>query len=505
MAQTLNVLIVNGHPRKNSLSEAFARAFYLGVSGQKIPCKLLNLYELSFNLNVIHHSPKKQLTEDVDIPKAQELISWANHIVFIYPTWWGTVPALLKGFIDRSFTEGFAFQEIEGGTGYAPLFKGKTAQLITTMDTPYLVYSVLYRAPGNNMLSKATLGFCGFHISKITAFNPVRGSNAATRDKWIGKVHALGAALKDGPLTIYQKTLIRIFAWLKAIRLQFYPMTFLAYWAGAQLAASMGFQFNRAIFWIGYLWLFLLEIATVLSNDFFDYQSDEKNKYFSPFSGGSRVLVEGDLSFSEVKKAIIACITAAVLLNILLFTIIPNSLSNLLPATLILTVLALGYSIPPLKLACRTLGEITVGFTHSFAVILCGFVFMGGSCTNVTLWILGLPLFFSILPSITLAGIPDYDADKQVEKETIAVRLGRKNAALIAVTFAWLAVIAVILLKNRLFDGLLYGAVPHVFLLSRLIYRYVNNAETPKRIDWILVCALTFIMWFVIVPLYHLT
>jgi 4-hydroxybenzoate polyprenyltransferase len=156
-----------------------------------------------------------------------------------------------------------------------------------------------------------------------------------------------------------------------------------------------------------------------------------------------------------------------------------------------------------LKLAYRTLGELTVGFTHSFAVILCGFVFMGGSFTNTIPWALGLPLFLSILPSITLSGIPDYEADKHVGKKTIAVKFGRKNAALAAVTFAWLAVLAVALLQNRFFDGLLYGAVPHAVLLSRLVYRYINQAQAPKRIDWILVCALIFLMWFVIVPLWH--
>src|SRR5688500_5896886 len=131
----MKVLVINGHPRKDSLSEALVNAYIEGAGSAGTNVKKLTLYELSFDLNVTEFSPKKQFIEPA-IQQAQELISWADHLVFVYPTWWGTLPALLKGFIDRVFTEGFAFNNIEGGTGYAPLLSGRTAQLITTMDSP---------------------------------------------------------------------------------------------------------------------------------------------------------------------------------------------------------------------------------------------------------------------------------------------------------------------------------------------------------------------------------
>ena len=69
----------------------------------------LVLADLSFNPNVITPSPRQQVHEN-DILKAQQLITAAVHLVFIYPTWWGTMPALLNGFFDRVFTPGFAFE-----------------------------------------------------------------------------------------------------------------------------------------------------------------------------------------------------------------------------------------------------------------------------------------------------------------------------------------------------------------------------------------------------------
>src|SRR5690606_13776954 len=126
-----------------------SNAYIQGAESAGVIIKYLPLSGSLFNLNVTHHSPKQQSDEPV-ITEAREMILWADHLVFIYPTWWGTTPALLKGFIDRVFTEGFAFSDTEGGTGYLPLLKGKTAEIITTMDTPKLVYQLIYRAPGHN-------------------------------------------------------------------------------------------------------------------------------------------------------------------------------------------------------------------------------------------------------------------------------------------------------------------------------------------------------------------
>ncbi len=56
---------------------------------------------------------------------------------------------------------GFAFRTCEGGIGDQGLLTGRSAQLITTMDTPPLIHRLLYREPGSNALARATLGFCG--------------------------------------------------------------------------------------------------------------------------------------------------------------------------------------------------------------------------------------------------------------------------------------------------------------------------------------------------------
>ena len=133
----LRVLIIVGHPRRQSLCQALANAYGSGARRAGAEVRELRLAELSFDLNVHSFDPAEQALED-GIVRARALFTWADHIVFVYPTWWGTMPALLKGFLDRMLAPGFAF----AGTArcFVPLLTGKSAELLTTMDTPRWVF-----------------------------------------------------------------------------------------------------------------------------------------------------------------------------------------------------------------------------------------------------------------------------------------------------------------------------------------------------------------------------
>jgi 1,4-dihydroxy-2-naphthoate octaprenyltransferase len=501
---SMNVLIINGHPRKDSLSEALVNAYAEGALAAGVNLTQLHLYALPFDQNVTHFSPTHQPLE-APLLQAQELITWAHHVVFVYPTWWGTMPALLKGFLDRVLTAGFAFEDIEGGTGYAPLLRGKSAQLITTMDTPLWVYTWIYRAPGHNAMRRAILQFCGFHMARTLSFGPVKSSDQVQRQQWLGQVKKEGHRLQRGALSPWKKFTIKAGSWLKALRLQFYPMTALAYATGASGAALNGYGFESSLFWLGYGWLLLGEIATVFTNEYFDYESDRQNRYFSPFTGGSRVLVDKLLGFREMKTGICLSLGLSLIILSLLLTSLPGSF---LPAALtcaLIYVLALGYTLPPLRLSYRGLGEIDVGLTHSFAVVLCGYIFQGGKVGDALPWLVGLPLFLAVLPSIILAGIPDYEADKAALKNTLAVRCGKKGAACLALAFTWLAAIVALVFEfiqvlPGVFDYLLWPILPHAGLLTMLLCRYLKTGAAASRIDGLLLASLTYLIWFALIP-----
>jgi len=504
----MNVLIVLGHPRKGSFSEALANAYKVGALSAGMDVKQISVAEMQFNPNVFAVSPRNQYFEE-DIVLAQELIAWADHLVFVYPTWWGTMPALLKAFLDRALTPGFAFEDIHGSDNWVKLLKGKSAQLITTMDTPLWVFRWIHKSPGHNAMAKSTLQYCGISRVKTLSFSPVNGSAEKTREGWLIKTKEKGFQLKNGFLSKKEKRYDRFLTWLKAIRLQFYPMTWIAYAAGAYGASSLGYSFNLNIFWLGYLWLFLLEVATVLSNEYHDYKTDNENKYFGPFTGGSRVIVDKELTFNEIKKGAIFALALSFIVAAFLLWIIPGSFATAF-LMIVLFIIALGYTIPPLKFSYRGLGELDVGFTHSFGVILCGFIFQGGSLTESFPWLLSIPLFIALIPAIILAGIPDYEADKAANKKTIAVNFGKKRAARLSIVLTIASTILVLWwhvfnIVPGAFGNAVYFIILHAAILIMLLSKYIKHPSPPAHINLLLFTSLTYIIWFGIIPLLKLS
>ncbi len=498
----LKVLLITGHPRTNSLSYALADAYEEGALKSGAAVERLDLATMQFDPHVLTISPREQLEED-DLKRAQCLILWANHIVFVYPTWWGTVPALLKGFLDRVLTNEFAFNEVEGGTGYEGLLNNKSARVITTMDTPNWVYNWIYGRPGHKAMQRATLGFCGISPVKITAFGPVRYSTDKERKQWVKSARQLGMELQTGALTQWDRLRKKAWAWFRAIRLQFYPMTLLAYTVGALAATQGGFNIT---FLVGFICLFFIEMATVFTNDYYDYPSDRNNKYYNPFTGGSRVLVDKVLSFSEMRKGIWAAILGIAGTTGLLLFLSPASGSMVIITVAVLCFFALGYTIPPFKFSYRGLGELDVALTHSAGALLTGYLLQGGNWSHSLPWLLSIPLFLSVLPAIILAGVPDLEADRAANKKTLAVRFGRQKAVYLAMAIIPAATLSGVIwlmlpLAKDLLIVLISLATLHSAILMKQLWNYTKEKNASARIDRLLALALSFIIWFGLIPL----
>jgi 1,4-dihydroxy-2-naphthoate octaprenyltransferase len=175
----------------------------------------------------------------------------------------------------------------------------------------------------------------------------------------------------------------------------------------------------------------------------------------------------------------------------------------------LVTVLALGYTAPPLKLCYRGLGEIDVAVTHSIGVMLCGWVFFGGAWHDSTPWLLSAPLLFAIVPSITLSGVPDLEADAVAGKRTLAVRFGQRGALWIAlvctlVSAALAVAWQVMEVAGGAFAGIAFGVVPHAALLVHRLAARLRSGKPAGRIDGLMVAALSYVLWFGLVPLFRL-
>ncbi|PZD97556.1 flavodoxin family protein [Paenibacillus sambharensis] len=187
-----NIAVINGHPDAESYCTALTASYVKGAAGSGASVREISLGSLQFNPN-LQYGYRQRTELEPDLLAAQEIIRWADHLVFIYPLWWGTVPGILKGFIDRVFLPGFAFQTRPNSQLWDKLLTGKSARMVVTMDSPPWYFKLVHRSAGHTVMKRGILQFSGVNPVKITNIGPVKPSTAEQRDRWLQTVHDLGA------------------------------------------------------------------------------------------------------------------------------------------------------------------------------------------------------------------------------------------------------------------------------------------------------------------------
>lgn len=187
----MKILIINGHPDKESYNHALAASYKIGALNSGAEVKEIIICDLEFNPN-LEFGYRKRTELEPDLLNAQEIIKWADHIVWVYPVWWGSVPAIMKGFIDRVLLPGFAFKKREGSVWWDKYLTGKTSRIICTMDQPTWYYRWLNGQPSHIAMKKLTMNFIGIKYVRITSIGPLRLSKSEFRQKWLKKVEKLG-------------------------------------------------------------------------------------------------------------------------------------------------------------------------------------------------------------------------------------------------------------------------------------------------------------------------
>ncbi|CAM3187270.1 Flavodoxin-like fold domain-containing protein [Deinococcus saxicola] len=177
-------LVIVGHPNASSFCAALAEKYALAARQSGAEVELLYLSQLNFSLNLEAGYHAQQAMEP-DLQGAQQLIEWCDHLCIVTPTWWSSMPALLKGFVDRTFLPGFAFKYRQGSPLPEKLLTGRTARLIVTTDTPPLLLRTLMGDPTVKSLAQGVLGFSGFKPVRVTRFGAIRNSTVQQRENWL--------------------------------------------------------------------------------------------------------------------------------------------------------------------------------------------------------------------------------------------------------------------------------------------------------------------------------
>jgi NAD(P)H dehydrogenase (quinone) len=175
------IFILLGHPDKDTTSGYFADQYERGAREKGHEVRRSNLGELKFD-PILHQGYKVIQALEPDLIKAQEDIRWCDHFVILYPSWWSTMPALLKGFFDRMWLPAFAFRFHPNGYFWSRLLKGRTATVFVTSDSPPLAARIIF-GDTTNEIRRGILWFAGFRVF-VKKIGPMKHLSAEKREKW---------------------------------------------------------------------------------------------------------------------------------------------------------------------------------------------------------------------------------------------------------------------------------------------------------------------------------
>ncbi|MFT5037434.1 MAG: NAD(P)H dehydrogenase (quinone) [Candidatus Azotimanducaceae bacterium] len=185
------ILVLLGNPDSDSFSGSMADRYQSGAEDGEHEVKRVNLGDLSFD--PILHSGYKTIQElEPDLVDLQEKINWADHLVIVYPNWWCTMPALLKGTFDRIWLPGFAFNFDKETHKIVKHLAGKTARVIIISGSHSPIKTWWSYGDFTNEIQYGILEFAGIK-TQVSAYGPTNHSPEPKKEKWFSEMKRLGA------------------------------------------------------------------------------------------------------------------------------------------------------------------------------------------------------------------------------------------------------------------------------------------------------------------------
>jgi len=190
------IAIIQGHPdpRGHHFGHALADAYATGAEAAGHEVQVIHVAHLDVPVLRTKEDWEHEAPPDT-IRQAQQTIGWAEHLVIVYPLWLGTMPALLKAFLEQVFRPGFALAKAEAGQMGKKLLIGKSARIVVTMGMPAWVYRWYFRAHSLKSLERNILRFCGIGPFKESLIGMVEAPKNTHREQWLEQMRTLG---RDG-------------------------------------------------------------------------------------------------------------------------------------------------------------------------------------------------------------------------------------------------------------------------------------------------------------------
>lgn len=184
------IVILLGNPDTETFTGSIADHYQAAAEDAGHEVVRFNIGDMHFD-PILHKGYKVIQELEPDLLQLQEKINWADHLVIVYPNWWCTMPAILKGLFDRMWIPGFAFNFDKVTKKCIRRLKGKTARTIVVAGThsPFKTWWLF--GDYTNEIQHGILGFAGMDAS-VSTFGPSEKVDEKTKAKWLKQVETLG-------------------------------------------------------------------------------------------------------------------------------------------------------------------------------------------------------------------------------------------------------------------------------------------------------------------------
>jgi len=176
----MKTLVFTAQPSSKGFVHSLASQYSGTKNNTELQSEIINLYDEEYQMPFLTFENVRDIELSDTVKKLQDKIAEADELVFVFPLWWGSMPAILKNFFDNVFSSGFAFTYEKGRA--QPLLKGKTAKIIVTYDAPSWVYW-FFPFPIKKLITKNILKFCGIKTTDFLDFGSIGKANEKKKNK----------------------------------------------------------------------------------------------------------------------------------------------------------------------------------------------------------------------------------------------------------------------------------------------------------------------------------
>lgn len=189
----MRITIIQGHPDRGErrYCRALADSYAGGAEAAGHEVRRIDVAALDFPV-LRSRAEYESDAPPPDIAAAQEAIAWADHLVIVYPLWLGTMPALLKAFLEQAFRPGFAYVMDDRGRTIEEPLDGTSGRIVVTMGMPALFYRWYFGAHSLKSLERNILGFVGIEPIRESLIGGVEAMTDAKRRRWLDRMAAYG-------------------------------------------------------------------------------------------------------------------------------------------------------------------------------------------------------------------------------------------------------------------------------------------------------------------------